>query len=353
MARWMCLLVLALPLLAGCSGRTTTSEPAQRPGLFTLDTDLGPVDVLGFENDGGTRTIRVHAEYSEGHHAVRTLRLDVAEDPSNPNATRFVQSIEGGGEPVRITQSVTDETAGLDAVYEAGGETLRLLAATEGSSVRFRAELRRGADVSTWEKLLDPALAREPEYVRVMQASFADFYGNGPFRDNEDVALLIAVEESRDWSDHLREVPLGPEHSQTQTQRNIHRLCTVAGVVGKITCFASKFTPWAMFGCVPATGISIACLAYDIYQLTLDPDPLDPLPEPPLPCTCGCTCGDDYSLTQPAGGRRAALPGFLAPPTGKPSLPCPANRRLGILLRLNFTSRHSACIASPWSGQVT
>ena len=293
MARWMCLLVLALTLLAGCTGRTTTSEPARRPGLFTLDTGLGPVDVLEFENDGGTRTIRVHAVYPDGHHAVRTLRLDVAEDPSNPGATRFVRSIHTQGrETVRIIQNVTEETAGLDAVYEAGGETLRLIATTEGSGMRFRAELRRGAVLSVWDERLDPVLAREPGYVRAMQASFADFYGAGPFRDNQDIALLVAVEESPDWSTYLREVPLGPEHNQTPTQRNIHRLCTVASTVGKITCFAARFTPWAMFGCVPATGISIACLAYDIYQLTMDPEPPDPLPEPG-PCTCGCTCGSD------------------------------------------------------------
>ena len=286
-------MVLVLPLLAGCSDKTATSEPARRPGLFTLNTDLGPVDVLRFENDGGTRTIRVHVEYPDGRHAVRTLRLDASEDPSNPNATRFVQSIHAdGGEAVRIIQNVTEETDRLDAVYEARGETLRLIAMTEGSGVRFRAELRRGATERVWDNLLDPGLAREPEYVRAMQASFAEFYGDGPFRANEDLGLLVAVEESADWSRYLREVPLGPEHNQSPTQRNIHRVCTAAGVIGKITCFASKFTPWAMFGCVPATGISLACLAYQVYQLTLDPEPPDPLPEP-APCTCGCTCGSD------------------------------------------------------------
>jgi len=67
-----------------------------------------------------------------------------------------------------------------------------------------------------------------------------------------------------------------------------YRVCTAANVIGKVTCFAARFTPWAMIGCVPATGISLACLAYNVYQLTGGGQP-DPLP-PPNPCTCGCPC---------------------------------------------------------------
>jgi len=44
-----------------------------------------------------------------------------------------------------------------------------------------------------------------------------------------------------------------------------------------------------MIGCVPATGISIACLAYNVAQITMEPDPI---PDP-RPCDCGCSCGTD------------------------------------------------------------
>ena len=286
MVRWSCCLILVVPFIAGCTHRTTTSEPEERPGLFTIYTDLGPVDVLAFDQDGGKRSIRLHAVYPDGHHAVRTVHIDVASQSAD--GVGLVESVWGdGAERFRITRNVTEDPAGLDATYTSSDETLRLVAFTEGTQVRFQATLHRDGKDRIWNQTLDPARASEANYVTAMRASFADFYGSGPFRENEDLSLLVAVEESPDWSNYLAEVPLGPEGGQSPTERNIHRVCTAANVIGKISCFASRFTPWAMIACVPATGISIACLAYNVYQLAGDGHP-DPLP--PNPCTCGCPC---------------------------------------------------------------
>jgi hypothetical protein len=289
-ARWSCILVLVLPLLAGCKHQTNTTAPPERPGLFTIYTDLGPVDVLAFEQEGGHRSVRLHAVYPDGHHAVRTIKVDVAADPSRAEATQVIESVWGeGAERIRVTRNVTENESGLDAVYRSGEETLRLVAVAEGTQVRFQAELNRSGGKRAWEQMLDPGRASNAAYVASVRASFADFYGSGPFRENEDLALLLAVEESPDWSNYLDETPIGLEGGgQSPTERNIHRVCTAANVIGKVTCFAARFTPWAMIGCVPATGISLACLAYNVYQLTGGGQP-DPLP-PPNPCTCGCPC---------------------------------------------------------------
>ena len=290
MARWSCLLILTLPVFAGCKHETRTTAPPERPGLFTIYTGLGPVDVLAFDQKDGHRSIRLHAVYPDGHHAVRTVEVDVAPDPSRPDQTRLVESVwSGAAESFRITRNVTENETGLDATYASGDETLRLIAGAEGSQIRFRAELNRQGEKHAWEQMLDPALASNPAYVASTRASFGDFYGSGPFRENEDLALLIAVEESEDWSNYLAEMPIGIEGgAPSPTERNIHRVCTAANVIGKVTCFAARFTPWAMIGCVPATGISLACLAYNVYQLAGNGHP-DPLP-PPNPCTCGCPC---------------------------------------------------------------
>jgi hypothetical protein len=277
------------PVIAGCKDETKTTAPSERPGLFTIYTDLGPVDVLAFDQNDGHRSIRLHAVYPDGHHAVRTVKVEVTPDPSRLDQTQVVESVWGeGSEHFRITRNVGENETGLDATYASGNETLRLVAASQGTQVRFQAELIRSGERRTWEQMLDPARASNATYVAAMRASFADFYGSGPFRENEDLALLIAVEESEDWSNYLAETPIGIEGAggQTQTERNIHRVCTAAGVIGKVTCFAARFTPWAMIGCVPATGISLACLAYNVYQLAGNGHD-DP---PPNPCTCGCSC---------------------------------------------------------------
>lgn len=290
MARWSCLFILVLPLIAGCNHRTTTSEPPPRPGLFTLYTDLGPVDVLAFDQDGERRSVRVHAVYPDGHHAVRTFKIEVGADPARSDATQVIESVWGEGtEHVRVTRTMTEGATGLDAVYASGTEALRLVAFTEGNQVRFQARLTRNGEERSWDNLLDPERASNAAYVTAMRSSFADFYGSGPFRDNEDLALLVAVEESSDWANYLAETPFAPQGGgQSPTERNIHRVCTAANVIGKVTCFAARFTPWAMIGCVPATGISIACLAYNVYQLSGSGHP-DP-PPPPSPCGCGCAC---------------------------------------------------------------
>jgi hypothetical protein len=278
-------------VIAGCNHETRTTEPAEqreRPGLFTLYTNLGAVDVLAFEQQDGHRSVRLHAVYPDGHHAVRTIKVDVIPDPARPDQTQVVESVwNDGSERFRITRNLTENATGLDATYASGHESLRFIASTQGTQVRFQAQLDRSGDTRTWEKTLDPARASNTTYVASVRASFADFYGSGPFRENEDLALLIAVEESDDWGNYLTETPIGIEGGgQTQTERNIHRVCTAANVIGKVSCFAARFTPWAMIGCIPATGITLTCLAYNVYQLTTSPDPLPP----PPPCTCGCPC---------------------------------------------------------------
>jgi len=286
-ARWSCLLIVLLPLLAGCNHRSTTSEPLPRPGLFTVYTDLGPVDVLAFDQEGSRRSIRVHAVYPDGHHAVRTFKIEIGADPSNVDNTQVTESVwDEGKEEIRVTRNLVEDDGGLDATYASGSETLRLTATTQGSQIRFKAELNRNNTVQTWDQILDPGRATDPAYVNAVRASFASFYGVGPFRENEDLALLVASEESPDWSNYLAEIPFAPLGGQSPTERNIHRVCTAANVIGKVTCFAARFTPWAMIGCVPATGISLACLAYNVYQVMGNGHDNPP----PNPCTCGCPC---------------------------------------------------------------
>jgi hypothetical protein len=289
----MCLIMLVGPLLFGCNRDTRTSAPPERPGLFTIDTDLGPVDVLALNGEGGTRDIRFHVVYPDGHHAVRTLHMEVADLPDHPDGTRFIQSIRGDGvERLRITQSVPENAVGLDAVYEIGNERLRLVAFREGDFVRVRADLTRDGTERTWEQVIDRARTEDSGYVSALQASLADFYGQGPLRNNDDLSLYVAVLGSPDWSAYLDLGPLDPEGSGSTvtTERNIHRLCVASAVVGKVSCFVARFTPWALIPCIPATGINIACLVYNVSQLVSSPDPLPPLPRP---CTCGCACSGD------------------------------------------------------------
>jgi hypothetical protein len=70
-------------------------------------------------------------------------------------------------------------------------------------------------------------------------------------------------------------------------RRRMRRLCTVSAVVGKISCFLARFTPWGWVACVPAEGINIVCLAYNIQQAFLEDDHR----EPETACRCSCGCG--------------------------------------------------------------
>jgi len=271
-------------LLAACAQEVETPRPPEHAGLFTLGTALGPVDVLAFGDDpAGAREVRVHAVLPDGRHAVRTLRLAVEETPATITASRTVYTVYTEGvERVRVTR-VEGETGVFEAVFEAGGERMRMIAGREVDGIRFRVLLDRDGVERTWETRLDPGRGRDAVYAGGVRESLRTFYGEGPLAGNEDLALLVAVLESPDWAEHLVEVPLDPAGVDPATERRIRQVCVGAAVTSKISCFISRFTPWGMIACVPATGISLACLIYNVAQIATNPDP--------APCACACRCG--------------------------------------------------------------
>jgi hypothetical protein len=116
-----------IPLvLASCSQELEAPKAPERTGLFTLDTALGPVDVLAFRDDpAGSREVRIHAVLPDGGHAVRTIHIALEPAAATGLASRIVQTVEAeGGERLRVLRTA-EESGGFQA-FEIGGERMRL-----------------------------------------------------------------------------------------------------------------------------------------------------------------------------------------------------------------------------------
>jgi hypothetical protein len=289
--------------MLGCAA--DVDRPANTPlpagegpvGLFVLETDLGPVDVLSFHDDeGGVRTVRVHRITPIGDHETSAIRVVAEPGPAgDEDGVVSYALVRGGTETCRLTRRISEGSESeVDLAVRAGGDALTVRATRAEGGVLFEVAVTRGGTRTAYSRFLDRRRAAEPGYVEGIRNEIRAFYPDGPLTDPDDLNTLYSVVGSSDWENHL--VVAEGTGGGTPDPGFAHRMrvgCTIAGVSGKLTCFAAKFTAWAWLPCIVAEGVNLACLTYNIKQL-IDPDAeTEPPAPPPPPPPCGCPCGCD------------------------------------------------------------
>jgi hypothetical protein len=246
------------------------------------------VEVLGFlDTPDGVREIEVHAARSDGRHDVRTIQIRGKEDESVPGLFEFAYSIgDRETDSVRVILRTHENHPGFfETIHHSGGEELLVRGKWVEDRIGVSMRLSANGGIRWHYYEVDPNRLEDPAYVDSIRKSLDAFYPSGPLRNNPDHELLEAVVTSEDWIHYLE--PAGSSNPDDETERTIQRVCVGAAVVSKLSCLVASLNPFGWIVCVPSTGISLACLAYQIQRTFSDDEGSS--------CPCDCLC-------QPGGG---------------------------------------------------
>lgn len=270
-------ILLVLIVAFGCAeDRTVTTVPAARVDTPVLNTAVGPVDILSMADRTGFREVVLHRVGDDGGHDVRTLEIRNREvDPSGRFEVEY-RLFNKSVETCRWLQRYEESPAFVETEIHSGGDSLRWGVKKIGDRFGLSLEVTTAGTSRKVYREIDPTRLRDADYLESLKQDFQGLYPKGPLREGEELQLLAGVIQSEDWATYLDPA------TDDGTQERIRRVCVAASATAKIACFAAKFFPWAWVACVPATGISIACLAYQIQQEFLTPAPGG--------CPCDCIC---------------------------------------------------------------
>jgi hypothetical protein len=183
------------------------------------------------------------------------------------------------GETCRWVQRHAEGPLALETEIHSGGDSLRWEVEKIGGRFGVRVEATRSGTSQEAYRLVDPTRLNDADYLEALKQNFQSLYPKGPLRDGADIQLLSAVIQSGDWGSYLKPA------TDDEAAERMRKVCVAASATAKIACFTARFLPWAWVACVPATGISIACLAYQIQREFLSPD------QSGCPCDCVCVPG--------------------------------------------------------------
>lgn len=266
--------VVGCVLLMGCAERgesPTSAEPAASG--FELQTTLGPVRVLSVtDSSDGVRELQVDAVRGNGTHDVRRIRIQGHELDDRPGFFEFTYSVRDRKEETfRITRVSPEDGAGYVEITQAAeGQELVLRVKAVGGENAISVERAANGVVKRAFHELDPTRLDDAAYVETIARSLERVYRGSPFENNPERDLMMAVVTSSDWNRYLEEAD--PATGIDDTEENFIRVCVAAAAVSRVACFAAQLVPWAWVACVPATGISIACLAYEVQAVFLNDD---------------------------------------------------------------------------------
>lgn len=303
-ARWFFGLAAGSLLGIGCA-QDVTRPPARGPGSgVVLKTELGPMDLVSFRDDGeGFRHLRVHAVLGGGRHVVREIVVRGRAVPGEDGMEEFSAAVLARGVTTyRSVRRVDEEVPGrIAARVESGHDLLDIRLEPVPGGVRL-VVVREGEGLAPRrvDRILESDRLRDPAYAVRVRAELAALYPAGPLVDHPDKELLEAVLGSPDWDAVLerRDDAAGavggatdPAVSDPDYDRRVRRVCAAASAVSLVSCKVAPFIPAAWFACVPATGISVACLANQIRQAFGN--------DMEGSCPCPCMCNENPPVPEP------------------------------------------------------
>jgi hypothetical protein len=291
--RWLFGLAAGSLIGIGCAEQVTR-PPAPGSGVV-LETDMGPVDLIAFDEDAeGFRHVGVHVVLENGRHVVREISV---RGRTVDGMDEFTAEIAAAGVTTyrsmrRIDPDVPNRVA---ARVESGSEGLDVVTEPVPGGIHLVVE-RRGAGLAPRrvDRFLASDRLRDPAYAVAVRAELAALYPSGPLLDHPDRRLLEAVLGSPDWDVLLERGDDGAGATGSGAgsiaptaggDRRIRQVCAVASAVSLISCRIAPFLPPAWFACVPATGIAIACLTYNLVEAFGN--------DLEGACPCPCVCNDN------------------------------------------------------------
>lgn len=263
--------------VGGC-GNDDVAPSATRtppPGI-RLETEAGAVYLVSMREDrpGGIRELLLRSEPEGDEAYLRLLRIRTAEDPARPGffTTRYTLLAPGEEELLSLSRTVREESDSfLEAELEGSGDRLFLRSRPEAGGLGVYAVVTRRGETRSERRTLDPARLGDPSYRAEVAADLEALYPSGPLVDGRERSLLDAVLGSPTWEEVMGEAPvarLDPLGTgDDSVARNIRRMCVVSALASKLSCMAVSIFPYAWIVCVPSTGIQLACMAIEIYQV--------------------------------------------------------------------------------------
>lgn len=276
-------------IVQGCSenrGSPARPDVTEQVGLFTLQTELGPVDVLSFQDEPeGPRNIKIHHINGEGTHVVRTIQMSQGPSLEFPDGFAYSSAIyDRDRELSRFTQTYfLDPASGFELTLETGGDRMRVKAKPDGEVYRVRYRFESGGIVREIRLELDPGRLDDAFYAREFHRRLLELYPSGTLVEDPDHLLMAAVVASPDWENYLEESPYQVQGSgKDKTKERIRRFCLIVSATAQVTCFISIFQPVVLGVCVSASLMSAGCTVYEISQIFANDENLS------CPCTCMC-----------------------------------------------------------------
>jgi len=263
--------------VGGCgSGDKVPSATRTPPPGIRLETDAGPVTLLSMREDraGGIRELLLRSEPEGDEALLRLLRIRTAQDPARPGffTTRYTLLAPGDEELLSLSRTVREGSDSfLEAELQGGGDRLFLRSRPEAGGLGVYAFATRRGETRSERRTLDPARLGDPSYQAGVAADLEALYPSGPLVDGRERRLLDAVLGSPTWEEVMGEAPGGVLDplgtGDDSVARNIRRMCAVSALASKLSCMAVSVFPYAWIVCVPSTGIQLACMAIEIFQV--------------------------------------------------------------------------------------
>jgi len=267
-----------LIIAAGCAeDREVATGPEFGFDTPVLNTEVGPVNVISIADRAGFREVVLHHVGDDGGHEVRTLEVRNREADLPGRFEVEYRLLDKTEETCRWIQRHEESPAFVETEIHSGGDSVRWGVQEIGGRLGVRVEAITAGTSREAYREIDPTHFKDGDYLKDLKQDFQGLYRGGPLRDGEELQLLAGVIQSDDWAAYLTPA------TDDDTEDRMRRLCVAASATAKISCFAAKFLPWAWVACVPATGISLACLAYQIQREFVNPQPGG--------CSCECVCG--------------------------------------------------------------
>jgi hypothetical protein len=261
----------------GCAeNREVATKPESGFDAPVLNTAVGSVDVLSIADHAGFREVLLHHVGDDGVHRVRTLEVRNREIDLSGRFEVEYRLLDKMGETCRWVQSHEESPAFVEIEIHSGGDFVRWGIKQIAGGLGVRVEATRAGTSKQAYREVEPTHFKDADYLEDLKQDFRGLYPSGPLRDGPELQLLSGVVQSEDWARYLTPA------TDDEAQERLRKVCVAAAVTAKIACFAAKFLPWAWVACVPASGVSIACLAYQIQREFVNPQPGG--------CSCECVC---------------------------------------------------------------